>query len=112
MHLTIDADTAAVYRQGCDLVVDQLTKAKKKVDDLEALHLNTSQLDSMIKLAREAKRLLDDQGDLVAEERTRRGIVDEQHEGQLTIDEAVEGSEQEAARLAIEQIDNPAEAQD
>ena len=49
-------------------------------------------------------RLLDDQTDLAAEERTRRGIVDQPSDGQMTIDEALDGAEDAAKRvLRLEQ---------
>lgn len=96
MQLTIDRETAGIYRQGIELRIEKLKKLRKET---EALNLPIHTIEEQIELARNAQLYLDDQRDFVAEDRVKRGEKNDDPR-QISVDQALEGVEEEAADRA------------
>lgn len=93
----IDERPAALLRQGVELLATDLKKKKEQLEKLEVLEYSTRQLDTDIDLCQELDRLLDDQGDIVAESKLERRETPDPTNPQMSIDDALEGVEDEAA---------------
>lgn len=98
----IDERPALLLRQGITLLITDLEKKRDGLEKLDKLHYSTRMIDADVELCRHLDRALDAQGDAVADSAIGKRETHDpaQHAGQMSIDEAIDSAEQDAAKAA------------